>query len=85
MSTREVELAWLIRKIVHTENLLAELHEFFYEHTIYDEGYLWSNEFSAYFHDMLERKREQLQYEKHRAERLGMLIATGREAPKLDI
>jgi hypothetical protein len=80
MSSREIELAWLIHRIHHSEALIARAYQYFY-----DYNHLWSKGVSSYFLDMLERKKDQLYYEKHRAEKLGWLIAGGRDAMKMDI
>lgn len=80
MDSRERELMWLIDKINHSRSLIERADAYYEEY-----HHQWSDNVGAYFLDLLERKRDQLDYEEHRAERLGWLIASGRDTPKHDI
>lgn len=80
MSSREVELAWLVRKVQRDAEFIKRLRAY------YDERHhLWSPGMDASFRDYIERKTDQYLYEFSRIEKLGMLIASGRENVKLDI
>lgn len=70
MSTREVELVWLLERIRNTEEFLARAYDHFYS-----VNSQWSKGVAACFLDFLERKKDQLDYEKYRAEKLGWVIA----------
>lgn len=76
----ELELTWLLEKIHRSESLLQRLEAFYAEH-----AHEWSGGMCACFLDQMERKKDQLDYEKHRAHKLGFLIATGKLPTRLDI
>jgi hypothetical protein len=80
MYTRELEMVWLIDKIRNAKSVL-ESAEAYYE----ERHQQWAPGVAASFMDMLEKKRDMLEYEEHRAEKLGWLIASGRDTLKLDI
>lgn len=71
----ELELAWLTKKLKENESLLAGAEEYFEEY-----HHRWSKGVTAYFMDMLERKRDQLYYEQHRHEKLAWRLVMERDA-----
>lgn len=71
--SHELELTWLLEKINRSESMIARLEDFYAE---YSPG--WSDGLCSCFLDQMERKRDQLNYEKHRAHKLGYIVATGR-------
>lgn len=80
MSSKEIELAWLVKKTHRDADLLRRAETYFIE-----RHYLWSSGVIASFQDLLERKRDQLHYEHSRIEKLGWQIASGRDSHKSDI
>lgn len=80
MSSLELELAWLVRKVGHDAQFIEQA-EAYYEHRHRE----WSPGLAATFKDFLMRKRDQYMYEMSRVEKLGLRIASGREHIKLDI
>lgn len=74
------ELILLLDKIAEDEDLINRAEEYFIQY-----HRLWSGDVAAYFEDMLERKRDQLYYEKDRLEKMGQAIATDRDRPMPDI
>lgn len=66
------ELQVLLEKVQRSEDLVRRATEF--RET---RHYNWSKGVDSYFQDWLERKREQIDYERHRIDRLGQAIAAG--------
>jgi hypothetical protein len=69
----ELELTWLLERIQRSESLVRRLEAFYAERS---PG--WSPGLCSQFLDQMERKKDQIDYEKHRAHKLGFIIATGR-------
>lgn len=67
------ELALLLEKVRVAEDLIQRAEVFLY--TRKDQ---WAPVLVANFEDMLERKRDQLDYEWHLVKKMGMKIATDR-------
>ena len=80
MSSREGELALLVEKTHRDADLIQACEEYYQEH-----HKDWSPGLAATFRDFLERKKDQYLYELSRVEKLGWLIASGREHRKMDI
>jgi hypothetical protein len=80
MSSREVELAWLVSKVQRDAEFIERLREYYNSNSP-----RWSAGMEAAFRDYIERKTDQYLYEYSRMEKLGFLIASGREHIKLDI
>jgi hypothetical protein len=72
---RELELAWLTKKLKASESLLERAQAYFANH--HEE---WSKGVTAYFMDMLMRKQDQLYYEQHRHEELAWQLVMERDA-----
>lgn len=80
MNHLERELVWLLEKIKRDEDLIQRAEAFYAQ-----RGKNFSRGVASYFEDMMMRKKEQLDFEKYRAERLGWQIAAGRGEPQLEI
>lgn len=65
------ELQVLLEKVQHSEDRVRRAIEF--RDTRHQH---WSKEVDSYFQDWIERKREQIDYEWHRIDRLGQEIAS---------
>lgn len=74
------ELLLLLNKIGAGEHLLDQAEEYYAEY-----HQQWSSEVAAYFRDMLERKKELIDYEWHRVYKMGLAIALDRDPDQLDI
>lgn len=67
------EISRLLHRVKESEDVLYKAELYYQEHY-----YEFSKEFAAYFQDMLERKRDQIEYEYYRIKRMGEAIASGR-------
>lgn len=79
----EEQLVYEIRVLidkVHTSEALVREADIFFK----NKSHQWRPEIQSYFLDNLERKRDQIDYEWHRIERLGQAIAAGRVLPGID-
>lgn len=76
----EMELAWLLRKIHNSEDLLRRCEEF-----VAERGRDWSLEVLGGLEIYFERKREQICFEKETAHKLGTAIALDRYPKQPDI
>lgn len=74
------ELSVLLDKVQHSEDRVRRAIEF--RDTRHQH---WSKEVDGYFQDWIERKREQIDYEWHRIDRLGEAIAAGQNPKRADI
>lgn len=74
------ELQLLLAKIRESEDLIDRAETYFHEH-----HRDWSDGVGAYFEILLERKRDQVYYEKHLVEKLGWNIALDHDSQDLDI
>lgn len=74
------ELIRLLEKVAADEDLIWRAEKYYEQY-----HHLWSDGVFSYFNDLLERKRDQLEYEKDRIERLGMAIAADRDKQVPDI
>lgn len=74
------ELALLLSKIHADEDLIARAEAYFR-----DCRHRWSDGVVAHFEIFLERKRDQIHYEKHRADKMGWAIALEHYPQDLDI
>lgn len=73
------ELQRLVSKAAASEDLLRRAYEFYDQH--FEE---WHADFRAHFADYLERKQEQIYYEWHLVDKIGLMIALDRKI-ELDI
>lgn len=64
------EITLLVNKISDSEDLIERAEAFYAEHS-----HEWSDGVAAYFEIFLERKRDQVHYEKHLLERMGWRVA----------
>lgn len=78
--SNETELTQLLDKIAESEDLIERAEVFAAEHS--NE---WSVGVAAYFEIFLERKRDQVYFEKHLVERMGWRIALNQDPDVPDI
>lgn len=78
--TGDAALVMLLDKIHRNEDLLHHFEEYY----LLTEN-RWSPGAASYFRDWMERKRDQIDYEKHRVSQIGLAIAAGRDIDPLDI
>lgn len=74
------ELVWLLEKISTSEDFIERAEEYFNEKS--DD---WPYELAVSFEKFLERKREQIYFEREVSHNLGLKIALGKYPPGLDI
>lgn len=74
------ELERLLLRITDMEDLVDCAEQFFAERSPE-----WSAEFTARFEIYLERKRDQIFYEKNLVEKMGWNMALGHWPPRMDI
>jgi hypothetical protein len=74
-----IEVNNLLKRIRAAEEFIARAEEFYKDRS--DD---WHSSIGARFEIILERKREQVQEEKHLVERMGMNIAMGRYPQELE-
>lgn len=79
-STGDAALMLLLEKISNSESLLNR----FEEHFLHPDRE-WSKPVASYLMDWMERKRDQIDYEKHRVTQIGLAVASGRDIDPLDI
>lgn len=77
------ELSVLLRKVQASEELIHKAERYFDEH--HDEWLRDMPGFVSHFQDVIERKRELIDYEWHRIDTLGQAIAANRDPSRLDI
>lgn len=78
--TGDAALVLLLEKIERSEDLLARFEAYFV-----DPERDLSRQLRAYLLDWMERKRDQIDYERHRVYQIGLAIAAGRDTDPLDI
>lgn len=74
------ELELLLTKINISEDLIERAEKFYRE-----KHKEWSDGVAAQFEIFLERKRDQILYEKERVETMGWNVALGHWPPRMDI
>lgn len=73
------ELVRLLEKTAEDSHLISKADLYFEDHK-----HLWSREVRAAFLDLLERKKDRLHYECHRARRIGLAIGTDRPLEEIE-